>query len=100
MLGPMSKQLILLKLKSKDFYQNYFNAIIFLIKILIPKTHLINSNKITINILHMNQNPNQNINPKSSLMWNVIDPGDPYDIKKSMIARLPEHNCNFMGNNL
>lgn len=37
----------------------------------------------------MSLNPTQNMNPKSSLMWNVIDPGDPYDIKKSMIARLP-----------
>lgn len=38
--------------------------------------------------------------PKSSLLWNVVDPDDPYDIRKSMIARLPEHTQNFMGGNL
>lgn len=29
---------------------------------------------------------------RSSLLWNIVDPDDPYDIRKSMIARLPEHN--------
>lgn len=34
---------------------------------------------------------NKELNPKSSLLWNVVDPDDPYDIRKSMIVRLPEH---------
>lgn len=38
--------------------------------------------------------------PRSSLLWNVVDPDDPYDIRKSMIARLPDHTQNFMGGNL
>ena len=37
---------------------------------------------------------------KSSLLWNIVDPDDPYDIRKSMIARLPDHSANFMGHNL
>lgn len=37
---------------------------------------------------------------KSKLIWNIVEPGDPYDIRKSMIAKLPEHPKNFMGNNL
>lgn len=24
-------------------------------------------------------------------LWNVLEPGDPYDIRKSMIAKLPDH---------
>ena len=43
---------------------------------------------------------NKQINQKSSLLWNIIDPGDPYDIRKSMIARLPEHTHSFMGDNI
>jgi hypothetical protein len=30
-----------------------------------------------------------NSNPKAHLAWNTIDPDDPYDIRKSMIAQLP-----------
>lgn len=39
-------------------------------------------------------------NTRSSILWNTIEPGDPYDIRKSMIARLPDHRENFMGTNL
>lgn len=28
-------------------------------------------------------------NMKIRLLWNVADPDDPYDIRKSMISRLP-----------
>lgn len=34
-----------------------------------------------------------------SLMWNTVAPGDPYDIKKSLIAKLPG-DSKFMGDNL
>ena len=34
---------------------------------------------------------------KSSHLWNVQEPGDPYDIKKSMIAKLPDHPPKPMG---
>lgn len=37
---------------------------------------------------------------KSSALWNVLDPDDPYDIKKSMIARLPDHPSQPMGAHL
>lgn len=37
---------------------------------------------------------------KSSILWNVVDPDDPYDIKKSMIAKLPDHPSQPMGNHL
>ena len=44
--------------------------------------------------------------PKKEVLWNVQEPGDPYDIKKyihypyrSMIATLPGQS-NFMGDNL
>jgi DNA repair exonuclease SbcCD nuclease subunit len=37
---------------------------------------------------------------KSSILWNVVEPGDPYDIKKSMIARLPDHPTTPMGSHL
>lgn len=37
---------------------------------------------------------------KSSSLWNVLDPDDPYDIKKSMIARLPDHPSKPMGQHL
>lgn len=37
---------------------------------------------------------------KSSTLWNVLDPDDPYDIKKSMIARLPDHPSQPMGKHL
>ena len=43
---------------------------------------------------------------KREIMWNIIEPGDPYDIKKyfqfylrSMIAKLPGR-FNFMGDHL
>ena len=35
-------------------------------------------------------------NPKRAL-WNVQEPDDPYDIKKSMIAKLPNHPSKRMG---
>ena len=34
---------------------------------------------------------------KRHLLWNMIDPGDPYDIKKSLIARMPGDTRIFMG---
>jgi len=34
------------------------------------------------------------------VLWNVVDPGDPYDVKKSMIVNLPGHKLKFMGDNL
>lgn len=37
---------------------------------------------------------------KIQLLWNVADPDDPYDIRKSMISSLPHHTQNFMGGNL
>ena len=37
---------------------------------------------------------------KKETMWNSIEPGDPYDIRKSMIARLPGAKSRFMGDNL
>lgn len=44
---------------------------------------------------------------KKDVLWNIIEPGDPYDIRKytfyhfrSMIARLPGENKKFMGDNL
>ncbi len=36
----------------------------------------------------------------SVLFWNVVDPGDSYDIKKSMIAKFSDQPPKFMGNNL
>ena len=41
--------------------------------------------------------PNRN---KSSHLWNVQEPGDPYDIKRSMIAKLPNHPPKPMGEHL
>jgi hypothetical protein len=38
--------------------------------------------------------------PKRSHLWNVQEAGDPYDIKKSMIARLPNHPSKPMGQHL
>ncbi len=37
---------------------------------------------------------------KSSALWNMLDPDDPYDIKKSMIAKLPDHPPQPMGRHL
>lgn len=44
---------------------------------------------------------------KKEALWNCIEPGDPYDIRKyqllifrSKIARLPGESKTFMGNNL
>ena len=34
------------------------------------------------------------------MLWNSIDPGDPYDIKKSLIARIPGDKKIFMGDHL
>jgi hypothetical protein len=35
-----------------------------------------------------------------SLMWNTVAPGDPYDIRRSLIAKLPGDSKQFMGDNL
>lgn len=35
-----------------------------------------------------------------ALLWNVVDPDDRYDIRKSMIARMPDHPSRFMGGHL
>ena len=44
---------------------------------------------------------------RRDVLWNVVEPGDPYDIRKlylylfrSMIAKLPGDSQNFMGDNL
>jgi hypothetical protein len=34
---------------------------------------------------------NQRTPGKASHLWNVQEPGDPYDIRRSMIAKLPDH---------
>lgn len=37
---------------------------------------------------------------RRDILWNMADPGDPYDIKKSLIAKLPGDNKIFMGEHL
>lgn len=37
---------------------------------------------------------------KHNVLWNMIDPGDPYDIKKSLIAKLPGDKKMYMGDHL
>lgn len=37
---------------------------------------------------------------RRDIIWNMTDPGDPYDIKKSLIAKLPGDNKIFMGDHL
>ncbi len=37
---------------------------------------------------------------KRDLLWNIVEPGDPYDIKKSLIAKLPGDKRLFMGDNI
>jgi hypothetical protein len=37
---------------------------------------------------------------KRELLWNIVEPGDPYDIKKSLIAKLPGDRRVYMGDNL
>jgi hypothetical protein len=37
---------------------------------------------------------------KRELLWNIVEPGDPYDIKKSLIAKLPGDRKMFMGDHL
>lgn len=37
---------------------------------------------------------------KKGLLWNVLDPGDPYDIRKSLIARIPGDRKIFMGEHI
>ena len=44
---------------------------------------------------------------KKEILWNIIEPGDPYDIKRyqvnqwrSMIAKLPGDERNFMGEHM
>lgn len=51
--------------------------------------------------------PDQQQLLKKSILWNIVEPGDPYDIKKyfhnydrSTIARLPGDSKAFMGNKL
>lgn len=50
---------------------------------------------------------NLNQNLKKSILWNSVQPGDPYDVRKytfknirSMIAKLPGDKKPFMGNKL
>lgn len=43
---------------------------------------------------------NINNTQKRELLWNILEPGDPYDIKRSMIAKLPGDRKMFMGDNL
>lgn len=33
-------------------------------------------------------------------LWNALEPGDPYDITKSLIATMPGHKKLFMGDNV
>lgn len=37
---------------------------------------------------------------KRELLWNILEPGDPYDIKKSLIAKIPGDKKLFMGDSL
>jgi hypothetical protein len=37
---------------------------------------------------------------KQAILWNVLDPDDPYDIRRSMIARLPDHPTRPMTHHL
>jgi hypothetical protein len=46
---------------------------------------------------NMAYNRNISINQKRELLWNIVEPGDPYDIKKSLIAKLPGDRHIFMG---
>lgn len=34
---------------------------------------------------------------RANQLWNVQEPGDPYDIRRSMIAKLPDHPTKPMG---
>lgn len=45
---------------------------------------------------------NQSVPPaeKRHLLWNMIEPGDPYDIRQSLIAKVPGDRKVFMGDNL
>ena len=42
----------------------------------------------------------ENSAARRSLLWNVLEPGDHYDISKSLIARLPGDRKSFMGEHL
>ena len=53
------------------------------------------------------RNPQLSSTQKREILWNIIEPGDPYDIKRyilslsrSMIAKMPGDRQNFMGNHL
>lgn len=37
---------------------------------------------------------------RRSLLWNMVEPGDNYDIRKSMIAKLPGSRNIYMGDHL
>jgi hypothetical protein len=37
---------------------------------------------------------------RRELLWNVLEPGDPYDITKSLIAKIPGDKKPFMGDNI
>jgi hypothetical protein len=37
---------------------------------------------------------------KRSLLWNMTSPGDPYDIRQSLIAKVPGDKRIFMGDHL
>ena len=37
---------------------------------------------------------------RRDLLWNVLEPGDAYDIRKSLIAKMPGDKKPFMGDNI
>ena len=37
---------------------------------------------------------------KKGLLWNVLEPGDNYEIRKSLIARMPGDRKIFMGDHV
>lgn len=37
---------------------------------------------------------------RRSLLWNMVEPGDNYDIRKSMIAKLPGSRNLYMGDHI
>lgn len=43
---------------------------------------------------------NPMLNSRRDILWNIKQPGDPYDITKSMIQKLPGEEKIFMGDNL
>jgi len=43
------------------------------------------------------ENVTHYLDPRKQTLWNIVEPGDAYDIRKSMIAKLPDHPPRFMG---